>query len=133
MYDISDESLEVTEHGTDEAAALDAYEADEALHRDDDNFDVVLIGADSLETIRTTHASYFGGAAQRLAELLGPAHRNTVSVYQHRYLDMPRPVREFGDRRAKLWLRSEIDRWRADVLRRSQRAGDDAAVASKAD
>jgi predicted DNA-binding transcriptional regulator AlpA len=51
--------------------------------------------------------------ANGVAELLGFAHRNTVSVYQHRYPDMPRPVREFGERRAKLWLRSEIEGWRA--------------------
>lgn len=49
--------------------------------------------------------------ANGVAELLGLAHRNTVSVYQHRYHDMPRPVREFGDRRVKLWLRPEIQRW----------------------
>jgi glutathione-regulated potassium-efflux system ancillary protein KefG len=51
--------------------------------------------------------------ANGVAELLGLAHRNTVSVYQHRYDDMPRPVREFGDRRAKLWLRPEIEEWAA--------------------
>ena len=51
--------------------------------------------------------------ANGVAELLGLAHRNTVSVYQHRYDDMPRPVREFGDRRAKLWLRQEIEEWAA--------------------
>lgn len=49
--------------------------------------------------------------ANGVAELLGLAHRNTVSVYQHRYADMPRPVREFGDRRTKLWLRPEIEKW----------------------
>jgi hypothetical protein len=49
--------------------------------------------------------------ANGVADLLGLAHRNTVSVYQHRYEDMPRPVREFGDRRMKLWLRPEIERW----------------------
>jgi len=49
--------------------------------------------------------------ANGVAELLGLAHRNTVSVYQHRYDDMPRPVREFGDRRIKLWLRQEIELW----------------------
>lgn len=70
VYDVANESLEVTEFGTDETAALDAYEAAEALHRNDDNFDVVLIGSDSIETIRTTHASYFGGAAERLDALL---------------------------------------------------------------
>lgn len=53
--------------------------------------------------------------ANGVAELLGLAHRNTVSVYQHRYDDMPRPVREFGDRRVKLWLRQEIQQWAAQI------------------
>ena len=53
--------------------------------------------------------------ANGVADLLDLAHRNTVSVYQHRYADMPRPVREFGDRRTKLWLRSEIERWAAKL------------------
>ncbi len=52
--------------------------------------------------------------ANGVAQLLGLSHRNTVSVYQHRYVDMPRPVREFGNRRAKLWLRPEIERWAAE-------------------
>src|SRR5437773_8889796 len=30
--------------------------------------------------------------AQGVADLLGLAQRNTVSAYQHRYPDMPRPV-----------------------------------------
>ena len=37
--------------------------------------------------------------ANAAAELLGLAHRNTVSVYQHRYDDMPRPVLDLGDGR----------------------------------
>jgi hypothetical protein len=53
--------------------------------------------------------------ANGVAALLGLAHRNTVSVYQHRYDDMPRPVREFGDRRVKLWLRQEIELWAATI------------------
>jgi hypothetical protein len=57
--------------------------------------------------------------AHGVAELLGLAHRNTVSVYQRRYPDMPRPVLEFGRGRAKLWLRPEIERWKE----RSRRAG----------
>jgi glutathione-regulated potassium-efflux system ancillary protein KefG len=60
--------------------------------------------------------------ANGVAELLGFAHRNTVSVYQHRYANMPRPVREFGDRRAKLWLRSEIEGWRADRQRSAEQS-----------
>lgn len=54
--------------------------------------------------------------ANGVAEILGLSHRNTVSVYQHRYADMPRPVREFGDRRVKLWLRRDIERWAAKVF-----------------
>lgn len=49
--------------------------------------------------------------ATAVAELLQLAHRNTVSVYQKRYLDMPRPVIDFGGGRCKLWLRSEVVRW----------------------
>lgn len=49
--------------------------------------------------------------ANGVADLLGLAHRNTVSVYQHRYDDMPPPVLDFGDRRVKLWLRPEIELW----------------------
>ncbi len=48
---------------------------------------------------------------QSVAQILGLAHRNTVSEYQARYDDMPRPVVELGDGRLKLWLRPEIERW----------------------
>lgn len=77
VYDVPNHSLEIVEFGTNETAALDAYEAAEASHRDDDNFDIVLIGSDSIETIRTTHASYFGGAAERVDALL------SVELSQH--------------------------------------------------
>jgi predicted DNA-binding transcriptional regulator AlpA len=49
--------------------------------------------------------------ARGVAELLGLSHPNTVSVYQHRYADMPRPALDLGERRVKLWLRSEIKAW----------------------
>lgn len=39
-------------------------------------------------------------------------HRNTVSQYQTRYPDMPRPV-NLGPGRPMLWLRPEIERWHA--------------------
>jgi glutathione-regulated potassium-efflux system ancillary protein KefG len=52
--------------------------------------------------------------ANGVADLLGLAHRNTVSVYQHRYPDMPRPVLDFGNGRAKIWLKPEIERWAAE-------------------
>jgi len=49
--------------------------------------------------------------AHGVAEVLGLAHRNTVSVYQRRYADMPRPVVDLGPARSKLWLRPEIEQW----------------------
>lgn len=49
--------------------------------------------------------------AQGIADLLGLAQRNTVSLYQKRYPDMPRPVVDLGAGRCRLWRRSEILRW----------------------
>ena len=49
--------------------------------------------------------------AQAVARLLGLAQRNTVSLYQRRYPDMPRPVVDLGKGRPRLWLRSEMLRW----------------------
>jgi glutathione-regulated potassium-efflux system ancillary protein KefG len=50
--------------------------------------------------------------AQEVAELLGLAQRNTVSLYQRRYADMPKPVVDMGRGRCKMWLRSEIEAWK---------------------
>lgn len=55
--------------------------------------------------------------AQGIAELLGLAHRNTVSTYQKRYPDMPRPVVSLGAGRPRLWLRSAIVRWATEAGR----------------
>jgi predicted DNA-binding transcriptional regulator AlpA len=49
--------------------------------------------------------------AQGVADLLGLSHRNTVSSYQRRYGDMPRPVVKLGKGRTLLWLRSEVEAW----------------------
>lgn len=49
--------------------------------------------------------------AQGIADLLGLAQRNTVSAYQRRYPDMPRPVIDLGKGRPRLWRRSEVERW----------------------
>jgi len=57
--------------------------------------------------------------AQGVADLLGLAQRNTVSLYQRRYPDMPRPAIDLGVGRCKLWIRSEVEQWRRD---RSQSA-----------
>lgn len=52
--------------------------------------------------------------AQGVADLLGLAQRNTVSLYQRRYPAMPRPVVDLGRGRCKMWLRSEIATWFAE-------------------
>lgn len=57
--------------------------------------------------------------AHGVADVLGLAHRNTVSVYQRRYDDMPRPVVDLGPARTKLWLRPEIEHWAAQRARRT--------------
>lgn len=51
--------------------------------------------------------------ARAVAEILELSHPSAVSVYQHRYADMPRPVMDLGRGRAKLWLRPEIESWLA--------------------
>ena len=49
--------------------------------------------------------------ARDVAEILGLTHRNTVSQYQTRYPDMPRPAVNLGPGRPMLWLGPEIERW----------------------
>ena len=43
-----------------------AYAAAEADHRDLDDVEIVLVAADSLETIRHTHGSYFRGYVEMM-------------------------------------------------------------------
>lgn len=49
--------------------------------------------------------------ARAVATILGLAHRNTVSAYQKRYPEMPRPIIELGRGRPRLWLRPQILAW----------------------
>jgi predicted DNA-binding transcriptional regulator AlpA len=56
--------------------------------------------------------------AHEVARILGLAHRNTVSQYQRRYADMPRPVLDLGTGRPSLWLRAQIERWSAQHTER---------------
>jgi hypothetical protein len=55
----------------DEASA--AYSKAERQHLDQPDIEIVLIGADSLDTIRRTHGHYFatGGPEIKLPELVG--------------------------------------------------------------
>lgn len=54
--------------------------------------------------------------AHEVAAMLRLAHRNTVSVYQKRYPDMPRPLVDMGRGRCRLWSRAAIARWSADRI-----------------
>jgi hypothetical protein len=49
--------------------------------------------------------------ARELARLLGLGHANSISTYQRRYPDMPRPVLDLGPGRPKLWLRPHVHAW----------------------
>ena len=49
--------------------------------------------------------------ARELADLLGLSHPNSVSLYQRRYPDMPRPVLDLGRGRPRLWLRADVLDW----------------------
>ncbi len=49
--------------------------------------------------------------ARELARLLGLSHPNSISLYQRRYPDMPRPVVDLGRGRPRLWLRPAIESW----------------------
>lgn len=48
-------------YGTDGKGALAAYAAMEETHRNNDMIEIVLIGSDSIETVKLTHANYFDG------------------------------------------------------------------------
>ena len=49
--------------------------------------------------------------AHQVADMLGLAQPNSVHLYQRRHPDMPSPVVDRGQRRARLWLRSDIEAW----------------------
>ena len=49
--------------------------------------------------------------ATDVARVLNLAQANSVYLYLRRYPDMPRPVIDRGPKRAKLWLRSEVEAW----------------------
>lgn len=49
--------------------------------------------------------------AEGVAEILGLNRRTSVTIYQQRYKDMPRPVVDLGPGRQKLWLRPAIEEW----------------------
>lgn len=61
VYDLKRQELVARELFEDVDEAVRAYAARENDHLGDPTVEIVLIGADSLETIKHTHASYFDG------------------------------------------------------------------------
>lgn len=59
VYRLSDRHLTVRPFGPDVHTANIAYDQLEREYRDHDQFEVVLVGADSIETIEKTHSHYF--------------------------------------------------------------------------
>ena len=62
--------VEVVEFGDDSEAAITAYAAKERELQDDAALEIVLIGSDSLETVKRTHANYFQGPAASVERYL---------------------------------------------------------------
>ncbi len=59
IFHVDTNELEIEEFVGDELAATTAYSAREHEYREDTRIEVVLVGADSLETVRKTHSHYF--------------------------------------------------------------------------
>ncbi len=70
IYDPATGKTEVQPYGTDYDAAQEAYAKAEQVNGMDTKLDIVLLSADSLETIKQTHSSYFDGGERRFEELL---------------------------------------------------------------
>lgn len=63
VYDVASQTLvRADQLGGDTDAAVAAYAACEEEYRGNRDIEVVLIGSDSLETIKQTHGHYFGNA-----------------------------------------------------------------------
>jgi hypothetical protein len=68
--------IDVTEFGEDGDAALAAYAAKERELRNRADVEIVLIGSDSLDTVKITHANYFDGSvavSKYIRTMLEPA------------------------------------------------------------
>ena len=70
VYDPASGETKVSDFGTDYDAAQTAYAKAEQANGIETTLDIVLLSADSLETIKQTHSSYFSGGIGQLGELL---------------------------------------------------------------
>jgi len=65
------ELVRTEEFGEDSESAVAAYARTEEEYRDQPRIEIVLIGSDSLETVRLTHGNYFDGSVAFSTYLAG--------------------------------------------------------------
>ena len=63
-----DELIGMREFGDDGDSAVTAYTEMERRHSSDPAIDIVLVGSDSLDTVKVTHQNYFTGMSQHLMD-----------------------------------------------------------------
>jgi hypothetical protein len=87
VYRVKEGRAEVVEYAYDEyEEALDAYKRTETVHQDESDVEVVLLSADSRESLMATHGRFFDESrrhvddyiTERLDELLDDAERTLV-------------------------------------------------------
>lgn len=71
IYDLSAERLVRQEEYADADEAVAAYATAERQYRGRNELEIVLVGADSLDTIRQTHAHYFDAVGTPSVYLTG--------------------------------------------------------------
>lgn len=59
-----DQLIQTIEFGGDSSAATSRYSELERQYRDNGAIDIVLVGSDSIETVKVTHANYFDGMSK---------------------------------------------------------------------
>lgn len=67
IHDTATGGVEIERFGGDYEAALAAYGEAERANAENDRYDIVLLSADSLATLKKTHGSYFSAEASREA------------------------------------------------------------------
>lgn len=59
VYNLATRAVEIEEWHDDDVGAAARYTEREHEFQDDDGIEVVLVGADSLDTVKVTHSHYF--------------------------------------------------------------------------
>jgi hypothetical protein len=67
-YDLHAHEVGVEDFGPDFEAAVAMYSLLEERYEEEDRIEVVLVGADSIDTIHKTHSHYFAKSADDLLE-----------------------------------------------------------------